>query len=135
MTRKWSVTDTHKIVPKDSASLDRYTSIGIHANHMDMTKFLSNQDPDYRNVLAELQRTVQSCKQQTKSELPSATSETAEVRGKSDHGIWNESFSAGKREPHGPTKSVNNFSGTFYANGGKMIQGNEFNSGGGSMTF
>lgn len=48
--------NSHKIVPKASAVLDRYTSIGIHANHMNMTKFSSDQDPDYRNVRAELKR-------------------------------------------------------------------------------
>ncbi|KAL6713033.1 hypothetical protein ACLMJK_009429 [Lecanora helva] len=42
------------IVPKASATLDRYASVGIYANHMDMTKFSSDQDPDYRNVLSEL---------------------------------------------------------------------------------
>jgi len=79
-----------------------------------------------------------------KSELPSATSESPEIQGQSDHGIGNECSSAGKRDQnivredekqHGPTKSVNTFSSTFHTNGGKMIQGNEFNSGGGSMTF
>ncbi|KAL8697121.1 MAG: hypothetical protein Q9201_007298 [Fulgogasparrea decipioides] len=133
-----------EIVPKHSASLDRYTSIGIHANHTDMTKFTSDQDPDYRNVLSELQRFVQACKQQTKRELPSAASESPEIQGQSDHGIGNESSSAGKgdqnvmrekEKPYGPTKPVNTFSGTFNTNGGKIIQGNEFNSGGGPMTF
>ena len=144
MIRKCLVTDTHKIVPKHSASLDRYTSIGIHANHMDMTKFLSDQCPDYRNVLSELQRFIPSCNQQTRNELPLPTSASPGIQGQSDYGFGNESSSAGKRDqnivhekekPHWPGKPVNTFSGTFHNNGGKMIQGGVFNSGGGPMTF
>ncbi len=144
MIRICFVTDLYKIVPKHSASLDRYTSIGIHANHTDMTKFLSDQDPDYRNVLSELQRFIQSYKQQTKKELPLTTSVSLKIQGQSDHGLGNESSSAGKQDenivrekekPYWPTKSVNTFAGTFHTNGGKMIQGNEFNSGGGPMSF
>ena len=103
-----------------------------------MTRFSSDQDPDYRNVLSGLYRLVQSLKQQT------TNSKSPEVQGQSDHKIGNESPSADKRDqnivrenekPHGPTQPVNTFSGTFNTNGGKMIQGNEFNSAGGPMTF
>ena len=144
MIRICFVTDLYKIVPKHSASLDRYTFIDIHANHTDMTKFLSDQDPDYRNVLFELQRFIQSYKQQTKKELLLATSVSLKIQGQSDHELGNESSSASKQDenivrekekPYWPTKSVNTFSDTFHTNGGKMIQGNEFNSGGGSMSF
>ena len=131
-------------MPKHSACLDRYTSIGVHANHMNMTKFLNNQDPDYRNVLSELQRFVQSYMQQTEKELPSAASISPKIQGQSNPGAENETSSADKRDqnivreedkPYRSTKSVNIFSGRFHINGGKIIQGNEFNSGGGSMTF
>ena len=144
MIRKRLVTDTHKIVPKHSASLDRYTSIGIHANHMDMTKFLSNQCPDYRNVLSELQRFIPSYNQQTRNELLLPTSASPGTQGQSDYEFGNESSSAGKRDqnivhgkenPHWSGKPVNTFSGTFHNNGGKMFQGDVFNSGGGPMTF
>lgn len=109
-----------------------------------MTKFSSDQDPDYRNVLSALHRFVQSCKERTTIELPPATSESLGVQGQPDHEIENENSSAGKRDqnlarehgkPQEPTKAGNIFSGTFITEGGKMIQGNEFNSGGGSMTF
>ena len=110
---------------------------------MGMTKFLSDQDSDYRNVLAELRRFVQSCRLQTKSDLPSATSQSTEIQGQPDHGMANEGSSTMERdqntvheeEPYQPAGSFNTFSGTFRTNGGKMIQGNKFNSGGGSMTF
>lgn len=62
MVRIRRLADFRKIVPKDSASLERYECIGIHANHMDMTKFSSDQDPDYQNVLSGLRRVLQSCK-------------------------------------------------------------------------
>ena len=111
---------------------------------MDMTKFLSDQDPDYRNVLAELRRFVQSCRLQTKSELPLATSQSIESQGQPDRGTANEGSSTMERdqntvheeeEPYQPAGPMNTFSGTFRTKGGKMMQGNEFNSGGGSMTF
>ena len=109
-----------------------------------MTKFSSDQDPDYRNVLSELQRFVRFYEQQTNKELPLATSESPGIQGRSDQGVGNKSSSADQRnanivgeedKAHEPTKSFNAFSGTFHSNGGKMIQGNKFNSGGGPMAF
>lgn len=137
-------TDYIKIVPKDSATLDGYTSIGIHANHMDMTKFLSDQDPDYRNVVSELQRFIQPCEQL--GERPSAFSASPtspENQGQYHSRLQNEGSVPGqdptnvheRDHPRRPTKTVNTFSGTFNTGGGKMIQGGDFNSGGGSMNF
>ena len=40
-----------------------------------------------------------------------------------------------EEEPYQPAEPINTFSGTLHTNRGKMIQGNEFNSDGGSMTF
>jgi len=112
---------------------------------MDMTRFLSDQDPDYRNVLSELRRLVQPDEQQTKARLPLVTSVSPDIQGQSDHhGTGDESSSTIERnqntvheeeKPYQPARSVSTFSGTFHTNGGKMIQGSEFNSGGGSMTF
>jgi len=42
------------IVPKDSAHLKQYPIRSIHANHMDMTKFNSNEDPGYTAVRTQL---------------------------------------------------------------------------------
>ena len=137
-------TDYIKIVPKDSATLDGYTSIGIHANHMDMTKFLSDQDPDYRNVVSELQRFIQPCGQL--GERPSAFSASPispENQGQYHLRLQDEGSVPGqdptnvheRDHPRRPTKTVNTFSGTFNTGGGKMIQGGDFNSGGGSMNF
>jgi hypothetical protein len=145
MIKNRLVIDSHKIVPKHSACLDRYTSIGIHANHMDMTRFLSDQDPNYRNVLFELRRLVPPNEQQTKVRLPLVTFVSPETQGESQyHGTGNESSSTMERgqdivheegKPHRSARSVNTFFGTFNTNGGKMIQGSEFNSGGAPMTF
>jgi hypothetical protein len=43
-------------VPSDSAVLPGYTSIGIHYNHMDMTKFGSEDDEGFIAVTGELRR-------------------------------------------------------------------------------
>jgi len=50
------------IVPMHSAILPSYTQIGIHSNHMDMTKFSSSDDPGYMSVSNELWRWTKECK-------------------------------------------------------------------------
>jgi hypothetical protein len=47
-----------QVVPKHSAILPAYNSIGIHANHMDMTKFSNSEDNGYRSVSTEILRWV-----------------------------------------------------------------------------
>ncbi|KAI9652188.1 MAG: hypothetical protein M1831_007169 [Alyxoria varia] len=44
------------IVPKHSAILQGRTPCGIHANHVDMTKFSENEDAGYQAILGELWR-------------------------------------------------------------------------------
>ncbi|KAL2056045.1 hypothetical protein ABVK25_003687 [Lepraria finkii] len=133
-----------EIVPKDSATLDRYTSIGIHANHIDMSKFMSDQDPDYRNVLSELQRFIESIPHRPKEASRFASSGFSETGGNSHNETHYQGQSAkehGQSTVHGdssstrPTRSINTFSGTFNSGGGKMFQGNRFDSKGGPMNF
>ncbi|KAJ4289946.1 hypothetical protein N0V88_006744 [Collariella sp. IMI 366227] len=45
-----------QVVPQDSAVLPGYIPIGIHGNHMDMTKFASADDPGFQAVCGELRR-------------------------------------------------------------------------------
>lgn len=49
-----------KIVPALSAQMDPYPAIGMHANHMDMTKFGGDDSAGYIKVLSELRRYIQS---------------------------------------------------------------------------
>jgi protein SERAC1 len=51
-----------QIVPKHSAILAAYPNRGIHANHMDMTKFSSPQDAGYIAVSGQLWRWVKEIK-------------------------------------------------------------------------
>lgn len=44
------------IVPKESVILPGYNYASVHANHKDMAKFETEQDPGYLTVLAELER-------------------------------------------------------------------------------
>ncbi|KAE8156908.1 hypothetical protein BDV40DRAFT_293146 [Aspergillus tamarii] len=44
------------VVPQDSAVLPGYVPIGIHSNHMDMTKFSSVDDPGFMAICGELRR-------------------------------------------------------------------------------
>ena len=41
-------------MPKDSAILPEYIQIGIHADHLDMTKFSTAEDPGFIAVCGEL---------------------------------------------------------------------------------
>ncbi|EON65773.1 hypothetical protein W97_05012 [Coniosporium apollinis CBS 100218] len=47
------------IVPSSSAEMDGYKAIPIHANHMDMTKFGSDDSLGYIRVLGELRRWIE----------------------------------------------------------------------------
>ena len=46
----------------DSAILPSYPSIGIHSNHMDMTRFETKDDPGFVSVVGVLQRWVKELK-------------------------------------------------------------------------
>ena len=128
--------DHCKIVPKSSATLDGYTPISIRADHMNMTKFSSDQDPDYRNVLSELRRLGEpTCSNPSESAQKKVNKDDpnhsqACLAGDQDHAVAHAEVS-----PNQAAKTTNTFSGTFNTGGGTMIQGGEFNSGGGSMTF
>ncbi|KAL2126833.1 hypothetical protein VTI74DRAFT_151 [Chaetomium olivicolor] len=45
-----------RVVSKESATLEGYTSISIHANHRDMVKFGSAEDNGFKRLLGELTR-------------------------------------------------------------------------------
>lgn len=45
-------------MPQDSTILPQYTKIGIHADHMGMTKFASAEDPGFLAVCGELRRWI-----------------------------------------------------------------------------
>ncbi|KKA16380.1 SesB-related regulatory protein [Rasamsonia emersonii CBS 393.64] len=47
-----------EIVPKRAATLPGYTSIGIHSNHMDMTRFETEDDPGFVSIVGELRRWI-----------------------------------------------------------------------------
>ncbi|KAL7272923.1 hypothetical protein RUND412_004244 [Rhizina undulata] len=48
-----------KVVPDTSAKLSGHLNEGIHANHMDMTKFLDEEDPGYEKVSSQIWRCIQ----------------------------------------------------------------------------
>ncbi|KAH7095492.1 hypothetical protein FB567DRAFT_31364 [Paraphoma chrysanthemicola] len=47
-----------RVVEEHQAKISGYSSFGIHANHMDMTKFEGEQDPGYKLVRAQITRWV-----------------------------------------------------------------------------
>jgi hypothetical protein len=46
------------IVPKHSAILPGYVSIGIHKNHAEMTKFSHSDEPGFKAICGELKRWI-----------------------------------------------------------------------------
>lgn len=99
---------------------------------MEMTRFRSDQNPDYQNVFSELRRLVESILHAVKEASGPASSKFSQTGEEKDH-----KQSAMHRECgwSQPATSVNNFSGTFNSGGGKMFQGNRFDSKGGPMNF
>ncbi|KAI9781444.1 MAG: hypothetical protein M1839_006038 [Geoglossum umbratile] len=66
-----------EIVPKHSAILPAYNSIGIHANHMDMTKFSSDEDQGYLSVSTEILRWVRMIQKASQQASPAAPAQYA----------------------------------------------------------
>ncbi|KAF7510444.1 hypothetical protein GJ744_006723 [Endocarpon pusillum] len=64
-----------EVVPMHSAILPAYVSIGIHSNHMDMTKFETEDDPGFISVTGELRRWVKEL-----ISMPVTTSRTSQGR-------------------------------------------------------
>ncbi|ERF73050.1 hypothetical protein EPUS_08614 [Endocarpon pusillum Z07020] len=62
------------VVPMHSAILPAYVSIGIHSNHMGMTKFETEDDPGFISVTGELRRWVKEL-----ISMPVTTSRTSQV--------------------------------------------------------
>ncbi|KAK0750679.1 hypothetical protein B0T18DRAFT_409408 [Schizothecium vesticola] len=61
-----------EIVPKHSAILPAYTSIGIRSNHMDMARFSDVEDPGYLSVSSELMRWVKAIQKAKAAAQPAA---------------------------------------------------------------
>jgi hypothetical protein len=58
-----------QIVPASSAQLDPYPAIGVHADHMGMTKFGGDDSTGYVRVLGELRRWVKNAPTREKVDL------------------------------------------------------------------
>ncbi|KAM0425245.1 hypothetical protein ACHAPT_009562 [Fusarium lateritium] len=56
------------VVPKHSATLPGYISIGIHSNHAQMTKFASPTEPGFVAICGELKRWAKKIEQQGQAE-------------------------------------------------------------------
>ncbi|KAH6686174.1 hypothetical protein F5X68DRAFT_153560 [Plectosphaerella plurivora] len=127
-----------EIVPKHSAILPAYNSIGIHKNHMDMTKFSSAEDPGYLSVSTEILRWVRVIqKAAQRQQAPaqggfgsaSPAAQAASMSGQGLGGMGTQQLQPGTNLPalgYGTESS-----GVFYQHGGNVITGNVNNYGGG----
>ncbi|RYP49165.1 hypothetical protein DL769_011116 [Monosporascus sp. CRB-8-3] len=108
------------VVPQDSAILPGYIPIGIRRNHMDMTKFTSIDDPGFVAVCGELRRWIRHMSAaERRHEKPPLSSNS----GFDEHPGTANQFGDGNR-------MFNNFGGSQ-----KNIEGGNYKSGGGPMTF
>lgn len=99
-----------------SAILPGYTSIGIHENHMRMTKFKDARDAGYISILNELLRWTNAFRKEVASTPQSSYSPTAgetEQRG------------VGRMPERVVFQGGSTFSGTNITTGGMVSQGNE----------
>lgn len=97
------------IVPRHSAILTRYNNQGIHANHVNMTKFGSSKDQGYRNVRDQLCIWAM--------EIESGTHDSQ------------------VQQPGPSRESSHVYSGSIISNGGQVIQGNVTSSGDMNLNF
>ncbi|KAL9090850.1 MAG: hypothetical protein Q9165_005058 [Trypethelium subeluteriae] len=110
------------VVPSCSAILPGYIPIGIHANHMDMTKFISADDAGFRAVVGELHRWVKALRP-AGATLTDSSADTAES-------------ATGEREDRQVlriTQEGSRFTGSTTVSGGSLFQGNFAGSGRGSF--
>ncbi|KAH7176287.1 Alpha/Beta hydrolase protein [Dactylonectria macrodidyma] len=68
-----------KVVSKDSATLESYNAISIHANHSNMVKFSSVDDNGFRRLLGELTRWESQIRNSAVSQ-PTRSIEEAEIK-------------------------------------------------------
>lgn len=99
-----------KVVSKDSATLESYNAISVHANHSDMVKFNSADDNGFKRLLGELKRWdsqigCSDATQQRRLREDSRTEESASSRF-NNHGIGDQ-FNA-----PGGTQNITKGSGT-----------------------
>lgn len=102
----------------DSASIEGWqTSRAIHANHMDMTKFTSGEDPGYKAVSAEIARWIKDF------DKPSI-SPTVPADGNARDSMVISQNHPVTAVPGNLNQGGNTFSGTNVTYGGKVYQGN-----------
>ncbi|RKK17486.1 hypothetical protein BFJ65_g7820 [Fusarium oxysporum f. sp. cepae] len=103
------------VVPQDSAILPGYIPVGIHGDHMGMTKFASQDDPGFVAVCGELQRwarEIDEVERRPKDLLPASSSNLKEQPvGANQQGHGNRQYN---NFGTGTQKNVNG----FYLEGG-----------------
>ena len=98
------------IVPRHSAILTRYNNQGIHANHVEMTKFGSSEDQGYRNIRDQIRIWA------------------LEIESVVNAGYLQQHSGQGRNL--GSSVGISHiYSGSVNSNGGQVIQGNLTSSG------
>ncbi|KAF2234938.1 hypothetical protein EV356DRAFT_532485 [Viridothelium virens] len=110
------------VVPSHSAILPGYIPIGIHANHMDMTKFNDADDPGFKAVVGELHRWVKAL-HPAGTALTNSSADTAESASREGE----------ERQVLRITQGGSRFTGSTTVSGGSLFQGNYAGQGSGSF--
>lgn len=105
------------IVPKHSAILGRYNNQGIHADHVDITRFAERMEQGYQNICSQLQ-------------IWALEIESDEIPGTRQLNVADSRVN-GKKLGCGKDfeGSSHVYSGSVSTNGGQLIQGNLTSSG------
>ncbi|KAK4450166.1 Alpha/Beta hydrolase protein [Podospora aff. communis PSN243] len=116
-----------EIVPKHSAILPAYNSIGIYANHMDMARFTDEEDQGYLSVSTELMRWVKAIQKASAPAKPPVSAASQPAASKSP---WSDNSHPNPQPAEvfpGPPNAVhyggNHISGKIEGNTGQILQG------------
>jgi len=72
--------NSHKIVPEDSAHIPGHDFETINANHTEMCKFSSKDDPNYKIVLQLLKKWIKEVREVSKDKKPDNVSGANTIR-------------------------------------------------------
>ena len=109
-----------QVVPSHSAVLPGYIPIGIHSNHMDMTKFENLEDPGFVAVAGEIRRWSKELMSQENTRLPQSNAGDSQT-DRASHGAGGRTL--------GPqvgriTQGGSEYNGPISVSGGSLFQGN-----------
>ena len=118
--------DEEQIVPQHSAILPAYGSKSIHANHMEMTKFASAEDPGFADVSTTLWRWARDLGKEIDhvTVIPQVPYGPLGIPESRSGPLLVEDDRSLRSQSGNKSQSVNYFGGYNNTGGGRVFQGN-----------